>query len=88
LLNGAGGHNVEAWLASMGMSEYCYSFTQNDIDISIVPQLTDHRLKDLGVSLGHRLKMLRAIQELVAPASLIPPHCPMLRCKIWPSDAS
>ena len=36
-------------------------FAENDIDISVLPDLTDQDLKDLGVSLGHRRKMLRAI---------------------------
>jgi predicted ATPase len=39
--------------------------------------LTDQHLKDLGVSLGHRLKMLRAIRDLsgasiAAPAPAAP----------------
>jgi hypothetical protein len=46
------------------MSEYAQRFADNDIDFSILGDLTDHHLKDLGVaSLGHRLKILRAIAE-------------------------
>jgi class 3 adenylate cyclase/predicted ATPase len=53
------------------MSEYAERFAENDIDTSVLRDLTDHDLKELGVSLGHRRKMLRAIAELssVAPAS-------------------
>jgi class 3 adenylate cyclase len=47
------------------MAEYTQRFAYNDIDIAVLPDLTDQHLKDLGVSLGHRLKMLRAIRELV-----------------------
>jgi class 3 adenylate cyclase len=40
--------------------------------------LTDQHLKDLGVSLGHRLKMLRAIRDLsVAPVVVKPPSAPV-----------
>jgi class 3 adenylate cyclase len=52
------------WLKEFGMSEYAERFAENDIDIAVLPDLTDQHLKDLGVSLGHRLKMLRAIRDL------------------------
>ena len=41
---------------------------------SVLRELTDQDLKELGVSLGHRRKMLRAIAELVAvpPTQLQP----------------
>jgi class 3 adenylate cyclase len=52
------------WLKKLGMSEYAERFAQNDIDTSVLPELTDQDLKDLGVSLGHRRKMLRAIRDL------------------------
>jgi class 3 adenylate cyclase len=45
------------------MSEYAERFAENDVDLSVLPHLTDHDLKELGVSLGHRRKMLAAIAE-------------------------
>src|SRR5215469_48330 len=59
------------WLEKLGMSEYAERFVESDIDTSVLRDLTDQDLKELGVSLGHRRKMLRAIAELscVAPAS-------------------
>jgi class 3 adenylate cyclase len=54
------------------MAEYSDSFAENDIDITVLSELTDQHLKDLGVSLGHRLKLLRAIRELVDAASTEP----------------
>ncbi len=38
--------------------------TENRIDFSVLPDLTDQDLKDLGVVLGDRRKMLRAIAKL------------------------
>jgi uncharacterized protein YjiS (DUF1127 family) len=35
------------------MPEYAAHFAENDIDLSVLPHLTDQDLKDLGVSLGH-----------------------------------
>src|SRR5262245_4627868 len=46
------------------MSEYAQRFAENDIDMAVLPDLTDQHLKDLEVSLGHRLKMLHAIRDL------------------------
>jgi class 3 adenylate cyclase len=46
------------------MSEYAQVIADNDIDFSVLRHLTDQHLKDLGISLGHRLKMLHAISEL------------------------
>jgi class 3 adenylate cyclase/predicted ATPase len=58
------------WLASLGLSEYGERFAENRIDLSVLRDLTDQDLKDLGVVLGDRRKMLRAIGEL---ASVAPP---------------
>src|ERR1700751_3799244 len=55
---------ITDWLEKLGLSEYEQSFAENDIDMAVLPDLTDQHLKDLAVSLGHRLKMLRAIRHL------------------------
>jgi class 3 adenylate cyclase len=55
--------SVAGWLATLGLSEYTDRFAENDVDISVLHHLTDQDLKELGVSLGHRRKMLAAIAE-------------------------
>ena len=55
---------IAEWLASIGLGEYAERFRENAIDLSVVRDLTEQDLKDLGVLLGHRRKMLRAIAEL------------------------
>ena len=55
---------IAEWLASLGLGEYAQRFSDNAIDLSVVRDLTEQDLKDLGVLLGHRRKMLRAIAEL------------------------
>ena len=55
---------IADWLGKLGMSEYAERFAENDIEIDILPELTDHDLEGLGVSLGHRQRILRAIREL------------------------
>ena len=56
------------WLRSLGLGQYEAIFRESEIEADVLPELTDQHLKDLGVSLGHRLKMLRAIRELAGDA--------------------
>jgi class 3 adenylate cyclase/tetratricopeptide (TPR) repeat protein len=60
---------IAEWLASLGLKEYAQRFAENGIDLSVVPDLTEQDLKELGVLLGHRRKILRAIAELDGAAS-------------------
>jgi hypothetical protein len=55
---------IAEWLETLGLSEYARCFADNDIDTSVLRHLTDQDLKELGVSLGHRRKMLAAIAEM------------------------
>ena len=55
---------IADWLEKLGMPEHAERFAENDIDIAVLRHLTDQDLKELGVSLGHRRKMLAAIAEL------------------------
>src|SRR6516162_561495 len=55
---------IAEWLESIGLAEYTQRFAENAIDVSTLRDLTDQDLKELGVLLGHRRKMLRAIAEL------------------------
>src|SRR5271154_4716259 len=55
---------IAEWLETLGLSEYAQRLADNDIDKSVLRHLTDQDLKELGVSLGHRRKMLAAIAEM------------------------
>ena len=55
---------ISEWLASIGLGEYAQRFGENAIDLSVMRDLTEQDLKDLGVLLGHRRKMLRAIASI------------------------
>ena len=57
---------IADWLKQLGMSEYAERFAENRIDFSVLPDLTDQDLEKLGVLLGDRRKMLRAISGLKA----------------------
>jgi hypothetical protein len=55
--------DLGAWLRSLGLEQYEAAFRENAIDPSILPDLTDQDLEKLGILLGHRRKLLRAIAE-------------------------
>ncbi|RQH07139.1 adenylate/guanylate cyclase domain-containing protein [Paraburkholderia dinghuensis] len=65
--------NIEQWLHGLGLDQYVSAFVANDIDVSLIAQLTDADLKELGVlSLGHRKRILAAV---ATPAALAPQAC-------------
>ena len=56
---------VSDWLEKLGLGQYAQRFAENEIDFSILGDLTDQDLEKIGVApLGHRRKLLRAIAEL------------------------
>jgi Predicted ATPase len=62
---------IAQWLEKLGLSEYAQRFAENGIDVSVLRHLTDQDLKDIGVLLGHRRKMLATICELAGAAPLL-----------------
>jgi class 3 adenylate cyclase/tetratricopeptide (TPR) repeat protein len=75
---------IAEWLSSIGLAEYAQRFGENAIDLSVVRDLTEQDLKDLGVLLGHRRKMLRAIAELKGDI----PRTPQAVIKPAPRDSA
>jgi predicted ATPase/class 3 adenylate cyclase len=55
---------VAAWLEKLGLSEYAERFAEHRIDFTVLRDLTDQDLKELGIVLGDRRKLLRAIAEM------------------------
>jgi class 3 adenylate cyclase len=57
--------DVVVWLRSLGLGKYEAVFRENEIDETVLPNLTAEDLKELGVTaLGHRRKLLDAIAAL------------------------
>ena len=52
------------WLKEIGLDEYIEVFAENDVDLRVLPELSDQDLKELGVSLGHRRLLQKAISKL------------------------
>ena len=57
---------IADWLKNLGMSEYTERFAENGLDISVLRDLTDQDLKDIGVLLGHRRKICVRLASLAA----------------------
>ena len=58
--------DVEAWLAGVGLAQYAQTFRDNAIDAEVLPDLTDAHLRELGLPLGARLKIVKAVAALRA----------------------
>src|SRR5215467_1861702 len=56
--------DVGGWLRSLGLGQYEALFRANEIDADILPELTEADFEKLGVPLGHRKRLLRAISGL------------------------
>jgi class 3 adenylate cyclase len=57
---------IAEWLNALGLGQYAQRFADNDIDANILRDLTDADPEKIGVSLGHRKRILRAIADEVA----------------------
>ena len=69
--------DIGGWLRSLGLEQYEVAFHANAVDAGVLRDLTDQDLKKLGVPLGHRRKLLRAIAALDNALALAsaPRHC-------------
>lgn len=56
--------NIDEWLTSIGLQAYAERFRANGIDLTVASDLTEQDLNDIGLPVGHRRKLLKAIGEL------------------------
>jgi hypothetical protein len=62
--------DLGGWLRGLGLGRYGEKFRENKIDFDVLADLTDGDLQELGVPLGDRRRLLRAIAELGGQQSL------------------
>ena len=55
------------WLRSLGLERYEAAFRENEIDETVLPELTQDHLREIGIPLGARIKLLKAIATLNEP---------------------
>src|ERR1700730_5998601 len=66
--------DVAVWLKSLGLGQYARAFADNDVDFSVLSQLTDADLRELGpTSLGPGKRLLTPIEASTPTASIAAP---------------
>ena len=55
---------IESWLRKVGAGEYAARFVAEEINLQALQRLTDDDLKELGLPMGPRRKVLAAIAAL------------------------
>jgi len=55
--------DLQRWLEKIGLAQYADLFAKNDVDWGILPELNEHDLEKLGVSMGHRKRLIKAISH-------------------------
>src|ERR1700680_4347577 len=53
--------DLRDWLRSNRLEQYADAFEANDIDLDILAELSERDLEGLGVSLGNRRRLMKAI---------------------------
>ncbi|MGB6549559.1 MAG: adenylate/guanylate cyclase domain-containing protein, partial [Xanthobacteraceae bacterium] len=56
--------DLSQWLEQFGLEALAAVLADNDVDLDILPDLTEQDFEKLGISLGHRRKLLKAIATL------------------------
>jgi class 3 adenylate cyclase len=60
--------DTAAWLRGLSLERYAEAFRDNAIELEVLPELSEADLEKIGVLLGHRKIMLKAIAALSPPA--------------------
>jgi hypothetical protein len=78
---------IAEWLDELGLSEHTERFVENKIDVAVLPLLTDEDLKEIGIPLGHRRKILAAINQGTRAAQPTPVAAPAPSTELKGRDA-
>ena len=58
---------VAAWLEQLGPAKYCAAFTENEVELSDLPHLTEDDLEEIGLPVGPRRRVMKAARGLGTP---------------------
>ncbi|HET7805280.1 MAG TPA: adenylate/guanylate cyclase domain-containing protein [Pseudolabrys sp.] len=61
--------DVADWLRNLGLAQYESAFIENAVDADALPELSEGDLEKLGIPLGHRKRLIKAIRALAAGGS-------------------
>jgi hypothetical protein len=68
--------DVEAWLRGLGLERYAPAFRDAELTADALRELTDGDLRELGLPLGPRKVVLKAIRGLAEPSEAAAPGRP------------
>ena len=68
--------NIRRWLIDLGLERFAPTFEREELTPDNLPELTDGDLKDLGLPLGPRKTILKAIEALRTSDTVLLPHSP------------
>jgi len=55
--------DLQQWLENVGLGQYADLFVRNGVDREILPSLDEEDLERMGIALGHRKRLVKAIAE-------------------------
>ena len=58
------GHGFGEWLKRIGLGQYEATFRAHDIDVDVLPDVTEADLEKIGLPLGARKSLMKAIADL------------------------
>ena len=65
--------DLSRWLENVGLGEYTEVFTENAIGLDVLADLSEEDLRELGISLGDRKRLLKAIAAVSSKSSTVDP---------------
>ena len=71
--------DIGSWLRGLGLGQYEALFRENEIDADVLSDLTELDLEKLGLPLGHRKRLLKAITNVTARVDLAGASSPAQR---------
>ena len=80
--------DVGAWLRNLGLGQYEAVFREHEIDAEVLPDLTDADLEKLGVLMGHRKRLLKAVASLSSADLRLAPAQPVAKIEPNPHDVA
>ena len=68
--------DIRQWLTDLGLERFAEAFEREELTPANLPELSDDELKDLGLPLGPRKTILKAIEALRNGDTIPPPRSP------------
>jgi len=63
-------NEISAWLERLGLGQYAGAFVENAVDLDVLPDLSDADYERLGVPLGDRKRILKALSTTAVRSHL------------------